>query len=105
LQGVVRLALESPALLRAHRPGERIDDDVDVRRHVQPEELLVVADVRDDGHVFLRHHLYDALEKARRPNPAGEHRELHTARRPPMNAPEVTAGTRRTRRARAPRSV
>ncbi len=63
-----------PAIDRA---GQRVDDDVDVRRDVQAEELLVVAGVGDDGEVFLRHDLHDALEKARRANAAGEHRELH----------------------------
>src|SRR4029079_19408128 len=45
------VAGEAPAGLRAHRAGERVDDDVRVGRDVEAEHLDVVARVRDDGYV------------------------------------------------------
>src|SRR5437870_10095901 len=42
------VAREAPPATPRRDAGERVDDGVEVRRDVEPEELLVVAGVADD---------------------------------------------------------
>ena len=68
------VASQPPAGLRVHRPGERVDHDVRIWRNVQSEHLDVVASVRNDRHVWLRHDLDKPLEETGGANATGEHR-------------------------------
>ena len=45
-EGVAR---DAPAALAMDAARERVEDGVEVRRDVEPEEVLVVAGVPDDG--------------------------------------------------------
>ena len=72
LERVPRLVGPPPATLGVDEPGERVEQAVEVRRDVEPEDLEVVADVADDGELAG---LEDAGEAAREAGAAAAARE------------------------------
>ena len=59
------------------RPGERVEDGVEVGRDVQAEHLDVVADVADDRHARRVDGLDEPAREAGAADAAGEERDLH----------------------------
>ena len=50
VQRAVRLVPDAPAAALVEQAGERVEHRVEIRRHVQAEELEIVADVADGRH-------------------------------------------------------
>ena len=76
---VPRLTGAAPAPLLVVQPGERAEERVEIRRHVEPEHLDVVADVSDDRQLAGRE---------RRGKPAREPRAADAAREEPPSRRE-----------------
>ena len=75
---VERLALEPPTLRGIDRSGQRVDDDIDIGRDANSEEVLVIADIRDDCDVALRDDLDQSLEESCRTDAARKCCDLHS---------------------------
>ena len=59
------------------RPGKRVEDAVEVGRDGETEDVQVVADVADHGHVARIDRADEAAREARPADAAGEERDLH----------------------------
>ena len=95
LARVPALAGPAPAALLVEHAGEGVEDRVEVRRDMQADDLEVVADVADNGHVRGVDRLGEGAGEARAAEPAGENGDLHgeAARRPSSAA--AVCGPRR----------
>ena len=76
----------TPALVGAPPPshvvgaaGERVEDAVEVGRHVQPEQLDVVRHVAYDGNVAWIDDSHHAAQEPRAPNAARKDSDVHAA--------------------------
>ena len=72
-----RLARPAPAAFLVVQPGERVEDAVEVGRDGETEDVQVVADVADHGHVARIDRADEAAREARPADAAGEERDLH----------------------------
>jgi len=71
-EGVEGVAADAEAALLVGQAGQVVEDDIDVRRDVEAEELGVVADVGDDGDGLPADDSQEALEEAGGADAAGE---------------------------------
>src|SRR5881397_2565894 len=99
-EGVAR---EAPPATPRGNPGERVDDGVEIRRDVEPEELLVVAGVADDRQPPRVSAPDEAREEPGPAHATRQHRDPHVAARPVRRGSCARPGCGPWR-ARAPRS-
>ena len=62
------------------RPGEAVEDGVEVGRDVEAEHLEVVADVADDRQLARREHVVEPGRELGAADAAGEENDLHAVR-------------------------
>ena len=72
LQHRVCVAREAKAAIFVRQPRQVVEHRVDVWRHVQAEELRIVANVGDDRHLRRTVHVKKALQKTCGPNATGD---------------------------------
>ncbi len=89
VEGVPRLVRPPPASLRIDKPGERVEQAVEIRRDVETEDLDVVADVSDHRELARVEHGRETTCEAGAASAAREEDDLH-------------AGTARSARVRGP---
>src|SRR5262249_55634990 len=70
-----RLSAAAPARFGVRLPGERVDERIDVRRHVQAEVLEIVAGVDDERDLVGRQELRETQCKLRAADPGGDRDE------------------------------
>src|SRR5262249_58372191 len=101
-----RLASEPPAPLRIGAAGERVEDGVQIGRHVEPEELLVVPGVADDDEPPGISAPREAPQEAGSSDATRQHRDGRARHRPPRSARRAWCAARGCApwRAPAPRS-
>src|SRR5947207_55025 len=81
------VAREAPPATPRRDPGERVDDGVEVRRDVEPEELLVVAGVADDREPPRVSAPDEAREEPGPAHATRQHRDPHGWRSRPRPSP------------------
>ena len=67
------VALDAPAAFLAQQPGQYISDGIEVRRNVQSPPFQIVSGIHDDGEIFGRNDLAQAIDKLGAARPAGEY--------------------------------
>src|SRR5438093_1710266 len=77
-----RVAREAPPAAAGGEAGERVDDGVEVGRDVEPEELLVVTGVADDGEAPRVSAPDEARKEPGRAHATRQHRDPHGSTHP-----------------------
>ena len=77
LERVPRLVRAPPATLVVRQPGECVEHAVEVGRDRETEDLEIVADVDDRGHVCGVEHVDETAQETRATDAACENGDLH----------------------------
>src|SRR5689334_10088531 len=96
-----RLVRAAPAALLVSETGQRVEDAVEVGRNVEAEDLDVVPDVSDHGHVRRIDDVDEAPQEPSASDTAREHDDLHAGTFSSASTDLVAGPTRSATRSRS----